>query len=284
MRVVRTDDAAAFLGLAGPLLHRDEARNNLILGIAATMVADPKAYEAHDGWVVLDPDPVAAAIRTPPRHLVLGDPAELDAMAVLADAVREDVPNLPGVTGTRPGVDAFVAAWTTATGQTARTLMRQGVYALEHVVDVPRAGGVPRLATRRDRDLVVGWMAAFAREATPEDEIIEEELVRFLEGRLESEDAGYRLWVVGEKPVSLAGYQAATGTGMRVGPVYTPPEQRQQGYATSLVAELSRHLLERGYRACYLYTDLDNPTPNEIYESIGYRQVAESRMVAFEAP
>ena len=77
-------------------------------------------------------------------------------------------------------------------------------------------------------------------------------------------------------PVSLAGFSGPTPTGIRVGPVYTPPPHRRLGYATTLVADLSQWLLGQGYRSCFLYTDLSNPTSNHIYETIGYRQVAEA--------
>jgi predicted GNAT family acetyltransferase len=96
-----------------------------------------------------------------------------------------------------------------------------------------------------------------------------------------AEDAG--LWVsrVGGVPVSLAGFGGRTPHGIRVGPVYTPPEHRRHGYATELVAEMTKHLLTGDRRFCFLYTDLSNPTPNAIYERIGYRIVCESTEYAF---
>jgi predicted GNAT family acetyltransferase len=63
--------------------------------------------------------------------------------------------------------------------------------------------------------------------------------------------------------------------------VYTPPEHRRRGYATALVAELSRFLLERGHRACFLYTDLANPTSNAIHERIGYQRIADAAEIRF---
>jgi predicted GNAT family acetyltransferase len=68
-----------------------------------------------------------------------------------------------------------------------------------------------------------------------------------------------------------------------VGPVYTPPELRGRGYATTLVAELSRWLLGRGNRFCFLYTDLANPTSNAIYARIGYRRVCDALEYRFAA-
>jgi hypothetical protein len=71
--------------------------------------------------------------------------------------------------------------------------------------------------------------------------------------------------------------------GIRLGPVYTPPERRRQGYATSLVAGVSARLLEGGFRRCYLLTDLANPTSNAIYRRVGYEQVCESAEYGYQA-
>ena len=68
---------------------------------------------------------------------------------------------------------------------------------------------------------------------------------------------------------------------MRVAPVYTPPDERGHGYATALVADLSRELLARGRRWCFLYADLANPSANRIYRAIGYRPVADALQLRF---
>ena len=101
--------------------------------------------------------------------------------------------------------------------------------------------------------------------------------------RLGANDAGLVLWEDGE-PVSVAGYGGRTPNGIRVGPVYTPPELRGRGYASALVAGLSTMLLAEGRKFCFLYTDLANPTSNRIYEQIGYERVCDSAAIAFESP
>jgi hypothetical protein len=63
--------------------------------------------------------------------------------------------------------------------------------------------------------------------------------------------------------------------------VYTPPRFRRRGYASALVAELSRRLLDDGRDYCFLYTDLANPTSNRIYMDVGYELVCESADYAF---
>ena len=58
------------------------------------------------------------------------------------------------------------------------------------------------------------------------------------------------------------------------GPVYTPPEERGQGYASAAVAALSQHVLDSGATPC-LFTDQANPTSNAIYQRLGYRPLAD---------
>jgi uncharacterized protein len=58
--------------------------------------------------------------------------------------------------------------------------------------------------------------------------------------------------------------------------VYTPTADRRRGYATALVARVSAEQLASGRTACYLHTDLANPTSNAIYARIGYEWVCEA--------
>jgi predicted GNAT family acetyltransferase len=78
----------------------------------------------------------------------------------------------------------------------------------------------------------------------------------------------------------MCGYGSPTPNGIRIGPVYTPPERRGRGYAGAVTAAVSRRQLERG-RFCFLYTDAANATAERIYARLGYARVAESRQYAF---
>jgi uncharacterized protein len=284
MEVARLEDAAAFLAEAEPLLLTDEARNNLIFGVAGTI--RDGLYDDFRLWLVRDGDrPVAAALRTPPYNLVLAQPESEAALTALADALARE--QLPGVTGVVPEVDRFAESWAAAAGARARTNMRQGVYALEHVEPLPLVPGSARAATTDDRELALRWWIAFGEEVLHEGGPGRDRAETTLDHRLSAPRTGILLWEDDGEPVSLAGWGGQTPNGIRVGPVYTPPELRGRGYATALTAELSQRLLdgrlfEGGRRFCFLYTDLANPTSNAIYERIGYRRVAESAEVIFE--
>src|SRR4249919_544569 len=142
MEVLRPDDAQAFLRLAGPLLERDEARNQLPLGIAGTLMARPDAYDVVHYWVVREGnEPVAAAVRTEPFNLVLGDPSSDAALGSLLEAVVTDDPEVPGIVGNLPFVEPAAERLAAASGRGAERILSQGVYGLTAVRDVARAPG-----------------------------------------------------------------------------------------------------------------------------------------------
>jgi uncharacterized protein len=283
MLVRRFDDPVAFLGAATPYLTRDEARHNLLLGICSTLIRRPDLYEAFDLWVVSEGDDVTgAALRTHPLNLVLAQPSNDEALDALVDRLLQEGQELPGVIAAIPELETFVGAWTSENDLDATRVLRHGIYELRDVQPLPAASGHARGVTPEDRDQLIPWIVAFAEEALPEDNEVERQ-IRFVESRLAaSDDAGLWFWEDGGRPVSVSGYGGATPHGMRIGPVYTPPELRGRGYATTLVAEQSRWLLETGRTLCFLYADLDNPTSNALYRRIGFRMVAEAGEVRFD--
>ena len=123
-------------------------------------------------------------------------------------------------------------------------------------------------------------MVAFGNEVLAEDDPGRTEAVGMVDAPARLADGGFLIWEDEGEVVSIAGCGGPTPNGIRIGPVYTPPELRGRGYATALVAELSQRLLDSGRRFCFLFTDLANPTSNAIYERIGYVRIAESAMVA----
>ena len=274
MDVQLVADPAEFLARAGPLLLRDEARHNLILGIAGTLRDHPSFYPEHRLWLAEEGGrPVGAALRTPPRGLVLAQPDGDAALAALATAIADDVPEMVGAL---PEAFTFADAWCARTGCTSRTLGAQGIYALTTVRAPEGVPGGPRRAGAQDAPRLVAWWRAFLVEALDEDEPDTAEIERQVGQRLESAGLGLVFWEQCGTPVSFAGFGGDTPNGVRIGPVYTPPEQRGHGYASALVASVSADRLAEGKRFCFLYTDLANPTSNRIYERIGYERVCES--------
>jgi uncharacterized protein len=289
MQVRKVEDPEGFLRDAGPLLLADEARHNLVLGIADTLQRHPDVYPEHRLWIVEDQaDVLGAALQTPPFNLVLARPERDGVEAALTDTIHHAGIELPGVTAADPEARRFADAWVERTGGSHTLQVGMGVFELTEVREVPRPPGRHRTADGHDRPLLLEWLTDFARDIGPAAAPVmhdPEHLARFVDVRLsEVSDAGLWLWLdEQDRPMSLAGYASPAGSGIRVGPVYSPPEHRGRGYATALVADMSAWLLTQGFRACYLFTDLANPTSNAIYERIGYRRICDALDITFTA-
>lgn len=282
MVVKELDDPRAFLEAVTPLLLEDEARNNLILGIARTLRDHPSLHDEYRLWIVEQGGrTVGAALRTPPYNLVLGGPARPAVLRALGESLHAMGVELPGVTGAAPEVNHFAAVWEERAHVARRRRMAQRIYRLRALRPIEGVPGRARPATRHDRPLLLEWVRGFLDEAIPEgapnagpEGIVD---ARFGEGR-----GGFTIWE-DRGPVSLAGWGGTTPNGVRVGPVYTPPEHRRRGYGSAVTAAVSAEQLASGHAFCFLYTDLANPTSNKIYTDIGYEPVCDSIDYAFEA-
>ena len=67
------------------------------------------------------------------------------------------------------------------------------------------------------------------------------------------------LWHTEGVPVALAGVSGALAGVARVGPVYTPPKWRRNGYGSGITAAATAAALGAGAQHVVLYTDLANP-------------------------
>jgi len=274
MRWRAEPDLATYARRVLPSLLADPVRNN----VACTLI-----QSRLDGMMPLEPGALwlhgdrvdgrtAVALHTPPRALLVTDMSEA-AVDALADHLA--AAELPGVNGPTAVADRFACRYAGATAARAYPGMAFRMFRLDSVTaPTPLPAGRLREATPADRDLLVEWAGAFAREALPDDPPgdpagpVDRRLAR-----------GGLLWVweAGGEPVSTA-YLTTPAAGVaRVSGVYTPPRLRGRGYASACVALMSQRALDAGALACMLYTDLSNPTSNKIYQAVGYRPVADTR-------
>ena len=282
IRVHRPPDARSFLAEAGPFLGEREAENNLLLGIGSSLLRGPSPFgDGPPYFAVVEDDGqvIGAALRTPPHNLVLSESDDTTWIGPLVDDARDAMSSLPGVIGPSPGASAFARGWCEVTDGAATRRMANRIYRASIATPPAGVAGAMRAYRENERDLTVGWLDAFVREALP-DEAMDEPSETILNRRLADPDGGMRFWEVDGAPVSLASYGQATPNGIRVGPVYTPPGLRGNGYASALVGEMTAELL--GFRRyCFLFTDLANPTANGIYQRIGYVAVSDVERYAF---
>jgi GNAT superfamily N-acetyltransferase len=185
--------------------------------------------------------------------------------------------------GPKPVVTSFVAGWKAATGRRATRALAERIFRLARVIPPPATAGSWRLARDGDESLLAAWVAAFQAEALPPDDP-SLDVGAMVERWVRGVGRTAYLWEVDGRVVSLVAAGSPTPSGVRIGPVYTPPEERRHGYATALTAAASQHQLDRGRRFCFLFTDLANPTSNRIYRSIGYEPVTDVDEYRFSPP
>ena len=272
-----------FLAAAGPFLEEREAEHNLLFGIASHVRTVPELFADDPPTFATvtnaEGQAVAASLRTPPHNQVLSCVDEPAAVDALVDALRQRP--LPGVVGPADAAGRFAASWSAVTGQPARLEIAERIFRLRRVIPPERpAAGSWRIIEAADRDLVARWLLEFSAEAVPESPPIRDPLAvadRWVArvGRI-----GY-VWEDGGEVVSLVGAGGETPHGIRIGPVYTPPDRRGRGYASSLTAAASQDQLDRGRELVFLFTDLANPTSNKIYRAIGYEAVCDADQYRF---
>jgi predicted GNAT family acetyltransferase len=280
--VQRWQDVHGFLTAAGDFLAAREADHCLMLGLTATLAdrpdsyRDPRFWTAHDGGRV-----VAAALRTPPYNVILSHVDEPRWLTALGAAVLdEDEP--PGVTAPTAAASGLAAMWSARTGRAAVNVMQERVFRLDRVVPPRAAPGRCRDPEERDRSLLVDWLAAFTAEALPA-EAPRRDTAELADQFLRRAGRVAYLWEHDGEVVAFAGVSGRTPHGIRVGPVYTPPERRGRGYASNLVAEVSQRQLDGGRSFVFLFTDLANPTSNHIYQALGYAPVVDVDQYGFPA-
>jgi predicted GNAT family acetyltransferase len=291
--VTRIDDPRAFLERAGSYLEPHEAANSLPFGISDTLIRSPQYFPTHYLALVQQDDrALLVSLMTPPNNLILAYVPDAEALGerldqaldLLARDVHTSYPELPGVMGQTGVAERFARRWQALSGQPYDVRFRERAFRLSAVRPMSPPPGALVWATPADRDLLVRWTLDFAIEALGDGDLAEAE--RTVDARLGQDDLqarGLCLWVDGA-PVALAGYTGPTPHGIRVGPVYTPPDRRDKGYASALVAQMSQLLLDGGRSFCFLFTNLANPTANHIYEEIGYEPVVDMDVYRFLNP
>jgi predicted GNAT family acetyltransferase len=269
--VLRASSVRGFMDLAGEFLEAREAEHNLIFGICSSIEADPTQFPAapYLAAVLHGDRVVGAAIRTPPWRLVLSVMDHPGAAHRLVDDLMDEA--LPGVVGPSKAAEHFAEGWTRATRAPARLLRHQRAFRLREVTPPRPAPGAMVRSNPSHHELLAAWAQAFHEEAMSDGPAQDWDAManRWIKGFGRT---AY-LWVDDDRVVSLTGVGGLTPHGIRVGPVYTPPELRGRGYASNLVAEASQLQLDSGREFVFLFTDLANPTANRIYQDIGYEPV-----------
>ncbi|MFD4477623.1 GNAT family N-acetyltransferase [Streptomyces sp. NPDC058471] len=219
-----------------------------------------------------------AFLWTPPHFLALSplpDEAAADELAgVLADARLEPA----GVGAESATAAAFAAAWERRTKADAAVSFPQRLYRLGTLTPPdPAPEGSARVATDADRALLARWHGEF-HEAIGEKAGMD--AGEWADARISY--GGATLWEAPDgTPVAMAGNTRQVAGQVRVAPVYTPAHLRGRGYAGAVTTAVSRAALAAGAAEVLLFTDVGNPTSNELYQRLGFRPVRDFTQYSF---
>jgi predicted GNAT family N-acyltransferase len=280
MKVLRCSSPEEFLAETTSYRGLDPIRTNVLGSVAVSIINNSRSYDAYWWWLILsdEEEVVGAAMRTAPFGLQIG-PMPLKACSLLASTVARDDDEFPWVVGNEVLVAGFLQAYRSTESLGSRRRFDRGrksnLYELKDL-RFPIVEGEARLATVDDVDLVDQWVSDFhfftegvARETDERDHA---QLVTRLESGMMS------LWCVRRVVVAMAGnaapVQTPSGLVTRIGPVFTPAENRGRGYGSAITASLSRSLLDTGSRVM-LYADADYPVSNRVYQTIGFQIIDE---------
>ncbi len=277
MKVCELPDVAALWLAAEAYLSSDPASNTHQIS-AAKRIMELGARHGERFFVVYadetERELVASAIYVESKALFLARMPPAAATALGLHLRANDV-RLTGVIGSREVLPAF----TTAFARPFSTHVDLMLYQLMKAPDFGRATGELRVATAADIDLLVEWHRAFEVEvgmiAVPTP--LTERVARRVN------DQQLVLWMNDGHVVSMAGANPLPASSARVGPVYTPPEQRGRGFAQAVTAAASAHVQRDIPRTVFLFTDAVNPASNKAYQRIGYAHIADHAHLLFEA-
>ncbi|WP_408898699.1 GNAT family N-acetyltransferase [Nocardioides sp. R1-1] len=281
-----TEDARRFLERAGERLARDPVTSTVVSTIAHR-VRDHGREDLPYCWfaVVTGADGAIAgiAMRTapfPPYPVYLLAMPDA-AAAALARALVDRGEEVGGAAGLQPATEAFASALAAATGRSVVPGLRHRLFELGTLVAPAPAPGGLRPIRADEAEQALAWVRQFFVDADAQagrtsghDGEAEAFGLDDVHRKL-AEDVLW-FWVDAEhRPVHLIGANPPAFGVTRIGPVFTPEEERGRGWGGAAVAELSRRLQRRGDRVI-LFTDQANPASNALYQALGYEAVADT--------
>ncbi|HEX5204756.1 GNAT family N-acetyltransferase [Paractinoplanes rhizophilus] len=269
-----TGDVEAFASTSDDFLRSRPVEHTVFLTLVDTLRRKgPHAYGSgapiFGQWRAGDGSVDGVLLQTPPHPMLfsrLPAGAVTEALDVLAGRP------LPGVNMLADDAAAFVAGWPAA----ATERMRVRLYRLGELTPPPPPAGRARIADGGDRELLLGWFAAFHHEI---DGVHEDDFGEVVDDRVGHGDI--TLWEVDGTPVSMAARSRPEAGMVRIQMVYTPAVHRGHGYGGAATSSVSRAALDAGASDVVLFTDLSNPTSNGLYQRLGYRPVLDRVVMEF---
>ena len=267
MKFTKYESTASFGADTLDILMENEVQNNLPI----SFINNEHGYDTSKWLLTTIKDEagsvVLTAACTPPFNIVMyetGNRPNATAVKLLSDELKSMDYPLLGVLAEQGLARRFAETHTGADGFHRHTSMN--IMRLDKVNDIAKAPGYCRLLCEDDLFFLPYWELAFNVDCCLDEGDLQDK-VNQVKARIDRNNQ--YIWEDCH-PVSQAYRSKKTPNGAGISGVYTPPHYRSKGYASSVVAELSRILMENGNKFCFLFADAENPISCGIYRKIGF--------------
>ena len=279
MKIKRYDNPFEYLEKVESFLMENEIINNLMLGLLYAAKPEDDFSKNYYGTVLDEDGNLVLAMMVSGLYLIVygkEEGFEEEVKEAVKALIAEKI-QFPGIMGPKNIANGFIKQYEKESQRTMTLQKNLRIYKLTEVNDIKVSPGAIRLGVEKDLDILVEFYKGFASAI---GEPLDLSIVREKTAKLIADELIY-VWEDQGQVVSMAKKGRVNKHGIVLTLVYSPPEVRGKGYASSCVAALSRKLLDE-YEYCALYTDLANPTSNSIYMKIGYEPVIDSVCYIFE--
>ena len=194
----------------------------------------------------------------------------LEAIKKLVDYLIEDEIALRGINGNKKICDEFIEYYGYKMNCTFKEYLSMDIMEITKVnerINLPK--GNFRVATSKDKELLIDWYIKFAKEA-----LNEERSYLDFEDKLNQRIESNNIYIFEDdknRAMAMISVTRQLVNGVSVSYVYSSKEARGKGFGLAVVYHLSKEYLDKGNRFCTLFVDKKNPISNAVYKKIGYR-------------
>jgi hypothetical protein len=259
------------------LLEKNELDNNLILGICQGY--EDKFKEQKNSLLISNYDNngnIICSIKNTQIAVIGGNTNNEELVSGISNYYKDKKIDLMGVFGREDMAQTFSKLYGKPILKTKGMLSHK----LDVLQQITITDGSFEVCSIEDEYQLIDFVEEFHLELNyfPKKD---KEQIKSTNLKLIKEKRIFK-WVKDNEIVSIAGIVRNTNNIGIIGLVYTPKQKRGKGFATNIVYNLSKHILNSGYKYSGLFTDIDNPTSNKIYKKIGYEPESKFIQIIYE--
>jgi predicted GNAT family acetyltransferase len=267
VKFIKYDDIGSFGSDTLEILSENEVQNNLPI----SFIFNERGNDTSNWLLTSIKDETGSVILTaactPPFNIVMYETRNKpndEALKLLSAELKSMGFVPPGVLAEQGLARRFAEIFTTNSGYHRH--MSMNIMRLDKVHRIQEAPGHCRLLRKDDLYFAPYWERSFGEDCQIEIYDIPT-YVKQITARIDL--SKQYIWIDGH-PVSQTYNARNTQNGAGISGVYTPPQYRGKGYASSVVAKLSQILLDCGSKFCFLFADAENPISCGIYRKLGF--------------